>query len=189
MPGLDVLKEELPQYLSEMRRIRSQPGKEIIFTRFMERVFGISPETLSMEVPIESKILLVRGRVDAVFGNILMEFKIDIRKELDNAKEELTKYFQAHYEKYPGRSYIGISHDGLRFKVFQPTYSTQLDTGLRIVSSVKEIDSLDLEREQNVEQIFLWFDSYLFTSERVIPTSEDIKRRLGTQSPTFYSRP
>jgi hypothetical protein len=112
MPGLEDLKLELPGYLAEMRRRGSQPGKEIIFTKFIERVFGISPEEIEMEVPIESKVMLVRGRVDAVFGKILMEFKVNLKAELDDAKVELTKYFQAYYEKFPERSYIGIAHDG-----------------------------------------------------------------------------
>jgi len=158
----------------------------MIFTRFLERVFGISPEGIEMEVPVESKMLLVKGRIDAVFGNIIMEFKVDLRRELDDAREELAKYFQSFAEKYPGRSYIGIAHDGLRFRVFQPAYETQLDTGKSVITSVREIDSLNLEVEQELEKIYLWFDSYLFVSDRVYPSSGDIKRRLGTESPTFH---
>jgi hypothetical protein len=186
MPGLEDLKLELPGYLAEMRRRGSQPGKEIIFTKFIERVFGISPEEIEMEVPIESKVMLVRGRVDAVFGKILMEFKVNLKAELDDAKVELTKYFQAYYEKFPERSYIGIAHDGLAFVVFQPILSLKEDTGKPYVSSVRQTDQIDLEKEQDLERIFLWFDAYLFVSERAVPTSADIRKRLGTESPTFY---
>ena len=186
MPGLVELQTELPAYLVDVKNANSQPAKEIIFARFIERVFDIRPETISMEVPIASKVLLVRGRVDAVFGKILMEFKLDLKRELDDAKAELTKYFQAYYEKHPNESYIGMAHDGIMFRVFQPIFANQLDTGKRVVTSVNEVDSLDLGREQNLERIFLWFDSYLFVSEKTIPTSEDIKRRLGTNSPTFF---
>jgi type I restriction-modification system DNA methylase subunit len=186
LPGLEDLKRELPEYLAEMRRRKSQPGKEIIFTRFAERVFGVKPETIEMEVPIESKLLLVRGRIDAVFGNIIMEFKVDLKRELDDAREELAKYFQSFAERYPGRSYIGIAHDGLEFRVFQPVYQVQFDSGKTVIVSVREIDRLNLESEQNPERIYLWFDAYLFMSDRVYPSSEDIKKRLGTESPTFH---
>lgn len=186
MPGLDALKRELPGYLAEMRRRGSQPGKQIIFTRFIENVFGISPEEIEMEVPIVSKVMLVRGRVDAVFGRILMEFKVSLKAELEDAKVELTKYFQAYYEKFPERSYIGIAHDGLSFIVFQPVLSLNNETGKPYVSSIRQTDQLDLEREQDLEKIFLWFDVYLFVSERAAPTSADIRKRLGTESPTFY---
>ncbi|MBI3859316.1 MAG: N-6 DNA methylase [Thaumarchaeota archaeon] len=186
MPGLEELEKELPSYIAQIKATRSQPGKEIVFTRFIERVFGIKPETITMEVPISSRVLVVRGRVDAVFGNILMEFKVDLRRELDDAKVELTKYFQAYYEKMPDRSYIGIAHDGLSFLVFQPIFEVQEATGKPYVKSIRQTDSLSLEREQNLEKIYLWFDSYLFVTEKAIPTSDDIKKRLGTESPTFY---
>ena len=185
MPGLEDLKRELPGYLDEMRRRQSQPGKEIIFTRFVERVFGIAPETIEMEVPVVSKALLLRGRIDAVFGNIIMEFKVSLKRELDDAKVEIAKYFQSFAEKYPNRSYVGIAHDGLEFRVFQPVRQVQLDSKKSVITSVREIDRLDLEAESSVEKIYLWFDSYLFISDRVYPSSEDIRRRLGTNSPTF----
>ncbi len=170
-----------------MRARRSQPGKEIIFIRFLEKVFGISPETITMEVPVVSNILLVRGRIDAVFGNIIMEFKVSLERELEDAKTELAKYFQSFAEKYPSRSYIGIAHDGLDFRVFQPVHETQLDTGKTVITFVKEIDHLNLESEQDPERIYLWFDSYFFASDRVYPSSQDITRRLGTESPTYHA--
>jgi hypothetical protein len=186
VPGLEDLRAELPAYIQEMRRTKSQPGKEIIFTRFVEHVFGIKPETMTLEVPVTSKVMIVRGRVDAVFGNILIEFKVNLNAELDDAKRELTKYFQSYHETSPEKSYIGIAHDGLSFKVFQPVFGTQPDSTKPMVTSVRETDSLDLGREQDLERIFLWFDSYLFISEKTVPTSEDIKKRLGTDSPTFF---
>ena len=139
-----------------------------------------------MEVPIESKVMLVRGRVDAVFGKILMEFKVNLKAELEDAKVELTKYFQAYYEKFPDKDYIGIAHDGLTFVVFQPVLSLKGDTGKPYVSSIRQTDQINLEKEQDLEKIFLWFDAYLFVTERAVPTSADIRKRLGTESPTFY---
>ena len=187
MPGLESLKAELPSYIIEMKRTKSQPGKEIIFTRFIERVFGITPEAMTMEVPVTSKVFLVRGRVDAVFGNLLLEFKVDLRRELEDAEVELKKYFQAFYETAPSKPYLGIANDGIVFKVYQPSYSNDPNSGNQAVSSIRLIDSLDLENEMSLERIFLWFDSYLFVSQKATPTSEDIKKRFGTDSPTFYT--
>lgn len=167
MTGIEDLRTELPSYLAEMRARKSHPGKEVIFLRFIEKVFGISPETITMEVPTVSNVLLLRGRIDAVFGNIMMEFKVSMDRELEDAKTELAKYFQSFAEKFPTRSYIGIAHDGLDFRVFQPVHETQLDTGRIVITSVKEIDHLDLQSEQDPEKIFLWFDSYFFASDRV----------------------
>jgi len=52
------------------------------------------------------------------------------------------------------------------------------------VEKVEEIDKIDLE-ESSVQNVFLWFDVYFFTSDKIVPTSDDIRKRFGLQSPTF----
>jgi len=177
------LKEELPKYLVRAQNAKSQPAKELIFASFIQKTFGITPEDFSerMEVAVVSKVLLVRGRIDAVFGNLLFEFKVDLDRELDDAKEEFTKYFQALKEKKPTISYIGIATDDIKFKVFKPAFDQK-----GRVCGVVEIDSLNLEQEKSQpEKVYLWFDSYLFISEKTPPTTDDLRRRFGVESPTF----
>jgi len=180
---LEKLKKELPDYLAKAKGAKSQPSKELIFASFVQKVFGITPEDFSekMEVPVVSKILLVRGRVDAVFGNLLFEFKVDLDKELDDAKQEFIKYFQALKEKHPTTPYIGIATDDVGFRVFKPTFDRKGN-----IQKIVEIDSLNLEKEKfQIEKVYLWFDSYLFISGKIPPTTEDLRKRFGVESPTF----
>jgi len=164
MPGVKIsefekLRQDLPEYLVRARNARSQPSKEFLFASFIQKTFGITPEDFSdkMEVPVVSKVLLVRGRIDAVFGNLLFEFKVDIDRELDDAKKEFTKYFQALKEKYPTTSYVGMATDDIKFKVFKPTFNKNGK-----LQKIVEIDSLNIEKEiSQPEKIYLWFDSYL----------------------------
>ncbi len=88
---VDILKRELTTYLPNTQKAKSQPAKEILFVSFDERVFKIKPEEFSekMETPVTSKLWLVRGKIDAVFGNLIIEFKVDLDRELDAAKDEL----------------------------------------------------------------------------------------------------
>jgi len=56
------------------------------------------------------------------------------------------------------------------------------------VTDLQEIDRLDIEQKLNdPEFVYLWFDSYFFASKKIIPTSIDIKRRFGVDSPTYSS--
>jgi len=177
------LRQELPQYLIRAYNAKSQPSKEFVFASFIQKTFGITPEDFSekMEVAVVSKVLLVRGRIDAVFGNLLFEFKVDLDRELDDAKVEFTKYFQALKEKHPTTSYIGIATDDIKFKVFKPTFNKNGK-----IQRIVEIDSLNLEQEKvHPEKVYLWFDSYLFISEKIAPTTEDLRKRFGVESPTF----
>ncbi|MDE2588764.1 MAG: hypothetical protein KGL95_03765, partial [Patescibacteria group bacterium] len=147
------------------------------FSSFIQKVFGIQPRELDFEVSVDSKVLELKGRIDAVFGNMLIEFKRDLSRGLDDAKEELKKYFQAYNEKFPNSKYIGIANDGIQFKVFQPIKKNE------IVTDLEEIGSINLETS-TPENIFNWFDGYFFTSSKIIPTSEHLKHSFGINSPT-----
>ena len=180
---LETLEKELVAYVPNCRQRRSQPAKEILFAAFAERVFKIKPEEFSekMETPVTSKLWLVKGRIDAVFGNVIIEFKLDLEKEIDDAKDELTKYFQSLKERYPKTDYLAVATDGLKFTVFKPVFDPK-----GTVRKIEQIDHLDLEKEQShPEKIYLWFDSYLYLSEKTIPTTDDLRKRFGAESPTF----
>lgn len=178
--ALSILKQELPNYINEVKSKHSENAKAMAFSSFIQKVFEIESKDLDFEVPIKTEVMELRGRIDAVFGNLIIEFKKDIRKSLNEAEEELVKYFQAFHEKFSDSKYLGIVNDGIRFRVYYPIYEND------IVIRIEEIDRLDFE-SSTAQDIFLWFDSYFFTSEKILPTSEDLKKRFGLQSPTFAS--
>lgn len=176
------LREHLPNYLSQVKQRTTQTSRMVLFADFLQKVFDVSLEEFSrqMERAVVSKVLLVRGRIDAVFGGLVIEFKVNLVRELETAKEELVKYLQSLLEERPTQSYLGMATDGVAFRVYKP----KIDTELR-VAELTEIDALDLSREDDLEKIYLWFDAYLFAAQMVPPTTEDLKRRFGAGSPTF----
>lgn len=178
--ALAILKEELPRYLSDVKSKRQENAKAFAFSSFIQRAFDIKSEEIDLEVPIKAEALKMRGRVDAVFGNLIIEFKKDLSTGLEDAEKELLKYFQAYHEKYPGVRYIGIANDGINFQVYQPVLEKS------VVTKVERIDEINLEKA-SVEDVFLWFDSYFFVSSKIIPTSTDIRKRFGIDSPTYHS--
>ena len=179
MKIIEKLDKELKLYKPLVKSKNQENAKAFVFSNFIHNVFDLKLEDMDFEVPVKTEIMQLRGRIDAVFGNIIIEFKKDLKKGLGVATEELTKYFQAYLER--GESDIlGIANDGIHFKVFYPVIE-----GNQIIE-IKEIDELNLDIN-TTEEIFLWFDSYLFTQKRIIPTSSDIKRRFGLESPTFFT--
>ena len=181
-PEVKSLRKELPSYVAEIKVRKSHSSKMIFFAKFLEKVFGISVEDFSkdLEKYVKSSVLMVSGRIDAVFGNLIVEFKVSLPRELEDAHEELTKYLQALRETKPTSTFVGVATDGIRFYVYKAVLDSKGD-----VAEIRQMDELDLEREKSVQKIFLWFDSYLFTSERIAPDAEDLKRRFGAESPTF----
>lgn len=176
--SLTLLEQELPNYITEVKNKYSERAKEVAFSMFIHKVFNVESRDLDFEVSVKTVVMELKGRIDAVFGNLIIEFKKDLRTGLDDAKTELEKYFQAYHEKFSDSKFIGLATDGIRFKVFHPKYENN------IVQEVEEIDSLDIEKS-NAQDIFLWFDAYFFASDKITPTAADIKKRFGLESPTF----
>ncbi len=178
MKVLELLEEELPKYIEEVKLKHSENAKAVAFSSFIQKVFDIESKDLDFEVPIKTEVLEMRGRIDAVFGNLIIEFKKDLLKSLEEAKDELEKYFQAFKERYSDANYLGIANDGIRFQVYQPIFEDKK------IKEIEKIDEINLENS-SPRDVFLWFDSYFFTSEKIIPTSDDLKKRFGLDSPTF----
>jgi hypothetical protein len=136
IPEIERLRKELPGFVSAARERNTQPGKELIFAEFMRKVFGVEPEEFSkkMEVQVESKVLLLRGRIDAVFGNLIIEFKVDLDRELKDAERELKKYFQAMKEKFPRAHFLGMATDDLKFKAYKPVFDKKGNVRSRLAA-------------------------------------------------------
>lgn len=177
MKVLDLLEEELPNYIHEVKSKHQENAKAFAFSSFIQKVFDVKSEDLDFEKSVKSEVMQMRGRIDAVFGNLIIEFKKDLESGLDTAREELLKYFQSYLEN-DIENFLGIANDGIRFKVFSPIIKDNQ------VVDIEEIDQIDLEKS-TIREIFLWFDSYFFSTEKIVPTSDDIKRRFGLDSPTF----
>lgn len=176
----------LTSFVDNAKKAHSHTAKQMQFSKFVRDVFRIEPEQLEMEVPISSQVptsteaLIVRGRIDTVFGNLILEFKVSVKQELDDAKDKLKKYFQYFLIKYPSQRFVGIVTDDLTYIVFIPKFEKG------IVISLQQIDRLDIEQKlTDPEFVYLWFDSYFFTSQKIIPTSIDIRKRFGIDSPTY----
>lgn len=176
--ALTILEEILPEYIDEVKNKHQENAKAMAFSSFIQKVFDVESKDLDFEVPVKSEAYHLRGRIDAVFGNLIIEFKKDLESSVEKAKQELQLYFQSYFEKYHESDILGIANDGIRFKVFYPVFENDK------VVQIQEIDELNLENTKPYD-VFLWFDSYLFANEKITPTSSDIKKRFGLESPTY----
>ena len=178
MKIFDCLCKELPNYIIDIKKRHSENAKAMRFSSFIQTVFQIKPEDLDYEVPTNSTVLQVRGRIDITFGKLIIEFKKDLDTQLDEAKDGILKYFQSYLEKSE-TGFLGVATDGINFKVFGPI------TENNKVIDLKELNSLNMKINSN-EEIFLWFDSHFFAETQIVPTTKDIKFRFGLDSSTFF---
>ena len=71
-----------------------------------------------------------RGRVDALYGNLVIEFKRSLAKSLDEAREQLRKYLAALQQSPEDRRrpLIAIATDGIHFVAYAPRFSLDATT-------------------------------------------------------------
>ena len=179
---IENLRNNLSEYIEKIENIHAHSAKMSFFFNFLEQNFKISSYLLleKMESPINSKILGVKGSIDSIIGSLIIEFKTNFLKELDDAKEQLLKYFQGLKEKDPENEYLGLISDGIYYKIYRGLFD-----GIKI-KEIIEIDELNLKAEKNnFEKIFLWFDKYFFISEKIKPSTNQFKSKFGINSPTY----
>jgi len=170
----------LDNFISRARQANTHVAKQLVLADFLGKTFDIQLEDLipGIEKKVGSRILGVRGRIDLLYSDIVFEVKVDLDRELDTAKGELRKYFQALLEANPKTKLVGIVTDLINFKAFIPV----VENG--VVKDVKEVSSISIERVSPAEAI-LWLDSYIFSKPRIRPTATDLRFRFGPGSPTY----
>jgi len=175
-----IYKPIIERHICEAKRARSHPAKLVVLTNLLRELFGVELVELlpGIEAKIGSKIYGFRGSEDLLFRSVIFEVKVDLDKEIGDAKEKLKKYFQAMLENKPEEKFVGIATDATNFKA----YRAVIENGQ--VAGVSEISSINLSTAP-AEDAILWLDSFLFHKPKIKPTADDIKFRFGPQSPTY----
>jgi len=176
---ISTLKPIIERCVSEARQAHTHPAKLVVLTELL-REFGVELAEIlpGVEKKVGSKIYGFRGSEDLLFRSVIFEIKVDLNREIKDAKEKLKKYFQAMYEAEPGEKFIGIATDVINFKAFKPVIK-----GGRVVD-ISEISSINLSTAP-VEEAILWLDSFIFSKPKIRPTADDLKFRFGPGSPTY----
>jgi len=139
-----------------------------VFIDFARKSFRINPTDVELEKGITGATL--RGSIDALYRDIVYEFKRDLKIERDKGKEELRRYLRSLGDK---QAYFGVLTDGLIFEAY-----------LLKEDGLAKIDEINLEK-LSPDDAFLWFDAFLFSEKELAPTSQDVVKRFGDTSPVF----
>ena len=171
-PGFYV---ELERYISNITNAHSSQKSERqishVFLNFISDAFGVKYEDIELEHPITMTKVQKHGYVDALLGDLLIEFKRSIETTPEANIEQLSAYMRDMPELH---RYVGMLTDGIRFR------SYVLDEA----GEAKEVDRFTIAGA-DADVAYLWFDSYLFSRQNIEPTADDIVQRFGVSSPTF----
>jgi hypothetical protein len=173
MPIPPAFAQAFPVYLSNARTARLENRhhdyRRGLFLDLLRGAFGIRADEVDVEQFIRIDMRR-RGWIDALFRNLVFEFKRDLERERGDGQRELADYLATLPN---GAECVGLLTDGLRFEAYT------LAAG-----ELRRDDSFDLDTA-DPESAFLWLDAYLFSQRDTPPTSADLMRRFGLRSPSF----
>ena len=186
----------LAKYLYEISRAGSEAGRAFHFLEFVRGVYKevdmeylerLHPD-LERHIKLKNKTLMVRGRVDAFLGNLIIEFEqnLDVAK-LEEARSQLKRYVSILWSQNAKvrTPYLAMAGDGNNFIVYRPrTRIIEGNTVLPEAVLLDEIDRIDLRRTKPGDA-FAWIDRYVLYRTRQPATAENISREFGLDGPAF----
>lgn len=177
---MQQFKEIIQAHSNNSKRANTHPAKLLLLAELLKKLFRVQIEELitGIEKKLGSKILGLRGSADLIFSDVVFEIKVDLERELEDAKKQITKYLQVLHEKKPNRRHVAIATDCLEFRAFAPVFKGGK------VNSIAEISTLNVS-SSNTNEIVLWLDAFVFAKTKIAPSAQDLKYRFGTGSPTY----
>ena len=154
--------------LEIVAELADRPGHEKVRTNVHTLlVDGLGAR--SADVQLERPIPEVRGRVDALLGRTVFEFKRDLRQETHDAEEQLTRYL-GERERATGERFVGIATDGATFV----PYELRGGALRRFAPYTPPVD--------DPRDLLEWLSAAVVVTADLEPTPEIVRRELGRQS-------
>ena len=151
-----------------VQQLASRPGHESVrfgVSRLLVDGLGARAGDVLFEQPLKE----VRGRVDALVGRTVFEFKSNLRRERADAQEQLTRYLSQR-ERETRERYTGVATDGATFIAYA------LQDGQADVLQEFRADPAD------PHALLRWLESVVIVSEDAAPEPDAIRAQLGRGS-------
>ncbi len=184
--------DTIPQYLREVGQLNKESARSHRFAMLVQQLLSIEPnfiETYSTGIEqylkVRQKDRILKGRADNLFGNIIIEFEVNIPKKRGEAEEQLRRYVAILWSQEPPDArtpYLCIATDGVHFITYSPTFVNAITKDVApddvCLQVLEEADWTKLKPQE----IFYWLDRYFLRKEILHPTSEIIVRDFGVKS-------
>lgn len=163
--GMALSKERLLEIIAELV---GRPGHEKVRTLVYDLLvyeLGARSADLDFERPLPE----VRGRLDALLGQTVFEFKRDLRRERLDAEEKLSRYLPER-ERQTGERFIGIATDGCEWQPYEIRRG-QLAALERFAPS-----------KEDPRGLLVWLDAVVSITEDLKPEPDIVRKELGRAS-------
>ncbi len=193
--NIEKFQELFAKYLQDVRRVAGEANKSFFFIQLVQNAFKSKIDYLEKVFPqiekfveFKGKMVVAKGRIDSLLGNVLIEFESDVARKKKEAEDQIRKYVSILWNteiKELGTkvNYLAIASDGEKFYVYRP--ETSIDGEI----SQQDITLISIEEfaidEKTAREFLVWLDYTFLSREPRIPTTEDFKFAFGVGT-KFY---
>jgi len=182
-------------YLQSVASQSSESAKSQRFLLFLNELFGVQPgfieeyvSGVEKYVKVKQKDSILKGRIDDLFGNLVIEFERDLAKKQTEAEEQLRRYVACLWSQeapLQRTSYLCIANDGINFAIYSPTIEDTVKTDIQPDEIQLEIiEKVDLSTLKP-QEVYFWLDRYFLRKEILSSKTENIVKDFGVKSHAF----
>ncbi len=189
--------EKLERYIHDLRKVSSEANKSYLFLSLVRDTFkNVSADYLERSFPelerfvkYKNKTIAIKGRIDALLGNVIIEFERDMKSSRKEAEDQLQKYMTILWNREyqdDGRrvNYLLVATDGKEFVVFRPELETEKFPISENDISLISLEEFDIEKKSPGD-VRIWLDIIFLSQEPKIPTTRNFSGYFGIESYLF----
>lgn len=196
IPGIEHLRSYVSDLLSDRNtkeEVKRQRFLHLLSVLFPSESDAIAKYVGGTEKTVHIKDRLGAGRIDAYYGNLVIEFERNLRKsdKFDEGYLQLRSYVAALWneEKDQKRNYICLLSDGVEWYTYFPRLVSQAQNLREADVELLPKEHLDLSgaSDANLEDFYHYVDRLFFRENRVKPTLEAFRRDFGLNGYLYES--
>jgi len=195
--GQKDFSEKLQRYIHNLERVSSEASKSNLFLNLVRETFeNVRADYLERSFPelekfvkYSEKTIAIKGRIDALLGNVIIEFERDLKFTQREAEEQLQKYVtilwnKEYHDERRRVNYLLVATDGKEFIIYRPEPKTE-----EFPVSIDDVSLADLDgfniKEKSPEEVRIWLDMVFLSQEPKMPTTENFSGYFGIESYLF----
>jgi len=186
----DDFENDLADYLDGVETANSEATLGHYFLNFIQDTFSTLDSNqahrmlpyLEEYVRTQKATVAIGGRIDARLGNVLLEFKTDLDRDLGDARNQLKQYITSIWQNQgDDKNYYLVASDGVKCVIHVASLKDDADL-IPANVELEEVDTIYLD-EDDPGKVFRKLDQYLLFRDDITPTAENIVEDFGPGSP------
>ena len=189
----EITTQSILSFACDVKQLPNESAKTHRFAGLIENLFPRSKAITKFAAGIEKFIRIdtadeqKTGRIDAYYGNAIIEFENSLKATERTALSQLKDYTAGVWQRERGnpRPILCIATDGITWKTYKPRH-TKPGTRPIIPQDIELTLLQEITLSENtLKDFWMWLTGLLFRPAAAYPTADRFRLDFGTCSPAY----